>query len=83
VSVHVKQHYVIIFVSYFRNIRDLLWILIVVHPLIKLSRTVTDSLSVNSHNAIESDLSEIMLAHDIEKKMITMSVLFNILVNAT
>jgi hypothetical protein len=52
----------------------------VVHPLIKLSRTVTDSLSVNSHNAIESDLSEIMLAHDIEKKMITMSVLFNILV---
>ena len=54
-----------------------------VHPLIKLSRTVTDSLSVNSHNAIESDLSEIMLAHDIEKKMITMSVLFNILVNAT
>ena len=58
----------IIFVSYFRNIRDLLWILIVVHPLIELSRTVTDSLSVNSHNAIESDLSEIMLAHDIEKK---------------
>ena len=39
-----------------------------VHPLIELSRTVTDSLSVNSHNAIESDLSEIMLAHDIEKK---------------
>lgn len=56
---------------------------IVFHPLIKLSRTVTDSLSVNSHNAIESDLSAIMLAHDIEKKMITMSVQFNILVNAT
>jgi hypothetical protein len=45
---------------------------IVFHPLIKLSRTVTDSLSVNSHNAIESDLSAIMLAHDIEKKMITL-----------
>ena len=56
---------------------------IVVHTLIKLSRTVTGSLSENSHNAIESDLSEIMLAHDIEKKMITMSVLFNILVNVT
>ena len=41
---------------------------IVVHTLIKLSRTVTGSLSENSHNAIESDLSEIMLAHDIEKK---------------
>jgi hypothetical protein len=28
---------------------------IVVHTLIKLSRTVTGSLSENSHNAIESD----------------------------